>query len=436
MIEARLHPPARTGSVSRTGKVTPVGPFRPSEYVRKLRSYSGTPQIPLFLPHRERVAKLDWNESVHPPSPVVRRTLSEMAVRGELNWYPDVDAVALRTALECYTGVDMEWIRVFGGSDAALEYVARAFVSPGDTVIWCPPTYDNMRVYVESCGGRMLPLPQKSIWRADARALHEALDADVSLVYLVNPNNPTGALHTPAQIGELAGAHPETGFLIDEAYYEFCEVTCAGLLKDHSNLMIARSFSKAFGLAGLRVGYLMSHPENLNWIDRIRVGKNTSAAAQAAAVAALEDLAHLRRVVEETRASMTALAGRLTAMGLEVRTTPANYLLVKVADPDMATRYLANNLIFVRNRNSEPGLAGWIRITVGPAALVERVASAFAALPPAILYERETRVSALHLERGPETRSPESKESGLPLGAERRGRPVMPVVETGTGGRT
>jgi histidinol-phosphate aminotransferase len=217
--------------------------------------------------------------------------------------------------------------------------------------------------------------------------------------------------------------------LIDEAYYEFCDVTVAPLLHENKNLMVARSFSKAFGLAGLRLGYLMSHPDNLDWIDRIRVGKNTSALAQIAALAALGDLAHLRRVIEETRSTMAALAGRLAGMGLDVRTTPANFLLVRVHDPDTVARYLANNLIFVRNRNHEPGLEGWLRITIGTPALIERIATAFTALPPALLYGREEPLRALHIERPPE----EPAHVDLRAGADRGGRLVAAVATRSEG---
>lgn len=426
---------------SEDSAATTSAAFRPSEQVRLLRPYKGTQQIPLFLPHRERVAKLDWNESVHPPSPAVRSALADCVLHTELNWYPDVDAVALRTALEEYTGVGMEWIRAFGGSDAALEYVARAFLNPGDTVLWVPPTYDNVRVYVESCGGRLKAARPKSIWRGDPRAISDAVTRDVRLVYLVNPNNPTGALYTLEQIDDLLRAHPNVAFLIDEAYFEFCGVTAAPFLHAHRNLMIARSFSKAFGLAGLRIGYLMSHPDNLDWIDRIRVGKNTTLLAQVAAIAALGDRGHLLRVIEETRTTMSELAARLEKMGLEVRTTPANFLLVRVHDPDMVTRALANHLIFVRNRNHEPALEGWLRVTVGTPALIERVAGAFSALPPALLYGREAPLHPMRLERPPEAAGSEDAISGGPktrprvVASHRTGRPVA-TVSAGRNGRS
>lgn len=363
-----------------------VRAFRPVAAVAGLQPYVGAGQTPMHLPHRERIAKLDWNECVRPPSPRVREALAEFVAQGTLNWYPDVEATQLRSALSDYTGVDPDAIRVFGGADAALEYIARTFLENDDEVVWSPPTYDNVRVYVESCGARLQVAPVQSIWNPEPGALLAAVTTQTRMVYLANPNNPTGTLYSADQIAALLWACPSVGFVVDEAYGEYAGVTAASLVTAHPNLMIVRSFAQAFGLAGLRIGYVLSHPDNLRIMDRIRVGKNTNSAAQVAAIAALRDPEYLRATVAETRLSMRLLADALGQLGLTVRTTPANFALVRVGDPETMCRFLANRLIFVRNRHQVAHLDGYIRITVGDTATTERVIAAFRAAPSALLY--------------------------------------------------
>jgi histidinol-phosphate aminotransferase len=380
------------------GTQIPIG-IRPAGAVARITPYGGSAQTPIHLPHRERVAKLDWNECARPPAPSVLRALGACVTEGHLNWYPDVEATELRNALSDYTGCDPETIRVFGGADAALEYIARTFLETGDQVLWCPPTYDNFRVYVESCGASLQPAPLRSIWEPEPGALLAGVTPQTRLVYLVNPNNPTGTLYSTEQIAALLWTCPDVGFVVDESYFEFSGISVAALTLAHPNLIVVRSFAKAFGLAGLRVGYCISHPDNLEAIDRIRVGKNTSTLAQVAATAALADRAYLDATVAETRLSMKTLAETCEQIGLTTRTTPANFILVRVADPDSFCRFLANRLIFVRNRNHLERLSGFVRITVGNTQTTERLVAAFRAAPSSMLYGQKTAGQRLILPR-------------------------------------
>ena len=377
--------------------------MRPAAAVAGIKPYCGSAQTPIHLPHRERVAKLDWNECARPPAPGVLRALTECIAEGRLNWYPDVEATELRNALSEYTGCDPEMIRVFGGADSALEYIARTFLEPGDQVLWCPPSYDNFRVYVESCGATLTAAPLRSIWEPEPGALLAGVTPRTRLVYLVNPNNPTGTLYSTEQIAALLWTCPDVDFVVDESYFEFSGVSAASLAMAHPNLIVVRSFAKAFGLAGLRVGYCISHPDNLESLDRIRVGKNTGTLAQIAATAALQDRAYLDATVAATRLAMKTLAGVCEQMGLETRTTPANFLLVRVGDPDSFCRFLANRLIFVRNRHHVERLDGFVRITVGDTQTTDRLIAAFRAAPSSMLYGPKFNGRRLILPRGPES---------------------------------
>lgn len=380
--------------------------FHPTAAVAGVAPYCSAGEAPIRLPHPERIAKLDGNECVRSPSPRVREALAAQAQTAPLNWYPDGEAQEVRAALSEYTGLGPEAIRVFSGSGAALEYVARTFLEADDEVIWCPPTNDDFRVYAQSCGARLLAAQTESIWEPEPGALLSSMTPRTKMVYLVNPNNPTGTLYSADQLAALLWTCPEIGFVIDEAYYEFSGVTAAPLVMAHPNLIVVRSFANAFGLAGLRVGYLLSHPDNLESIDRIHAGKNTSTLAQVAAVAALGDREYLAATVAETRLAMQSLAAALEQMGLTVRTTAANFLLVKVADPDTTCRFLANRLVFVRNRHHVAGMEGYLRMTVGDMPTTERVIQAFEAAPVSALYGEPGRPSRVTMVRPPEKKAP------------------------------
>jgi histidinol-phosphate aminotransferase len=379
--------------------------IRPANAISRITPYSGSAQTAIHLPHRERIAKLDWNECARPPAPGVLRALTECVAKSHLNWYPDVEATELRNALSDYTGCDPEMIRVFGGADAALEYIARTFLESGDEVLWCPPSYDNFRVYVESCGATLQAAPLRSIWEAEPGALLAGVTPRTRLVYLVNPNNPTGTLYSTEQISALLWTCPDVGFVVDESYFEYSGVSAVSLTMAHPNLIVVRSFAKAFGLAGLRVGYCISQPDNLEAIDRIRVGKNTSTLAQTAATAALQDRPYLDATIAATRLAMKTLVGACEQLNLETRTTPANFILVRVGDPENFCRFLANRLIFVRNRHHVDKLDGFVRITVGDAQSTDRVIAALHAAPSSMLYGPNSNGRRLVLSRGPETAS-------------------------------
>jgi len=390
--------------MDRHADTTPQGTraFRPRAAVTAMAPPAAGVHAALSLPHRERIAKLDENEAVRPPSPRVRRALTDYAAGGELNWYPDEAAAALRAALADYTGVGPEWIRVFPGADAALLTLARAFLESGDEVVWPPPSYEPFRECVDAAGGVLVPAPVLSIWEAEPGAVLTAITPKTRLAYLANPNNPTGTLYAADQIAALLWACPDVGFVIDEAYYEFSGATAASLLLAHANLLIVRSFSPAYGLAGLRIGYVLSHPSNLAWLDRIRTGTGCSVPAQVAACAALADQEYLRATVAETRLAMKTLSATLVRMGLDVHPTPANFVLVRVDDPDAVCRFLANRLIFVGNCNRIDGLSGYLRIAVGDTRTAERVVEAFRAMPSALLFPAAPERRRITLDHAPE----------------------------------
>lgn len=341
-----------------------------------------------LIQNHKKILKLDSNEATIAPSPRVTTALMQYIQNGPLNWYPDVASTNLRAALSEYVNLPVNHILTFNGSDHALETIARTFLTDGDEVILFTPTYDHFRVYAQSCDAKVvcveeaqnLPLKKK---------IQGFVTERTKIVYVVNPNNPTGFLIPEQEIKEALEAYPGVLFLVDEAYYEFCDHTAKELVHTHENVLVTRSFSKAFGLAGLRCGYLLASPSVCEEIDKIRVGKNINALAQVAAKAALEEIEHMRHYVEEVKLTKVWIIEHLQSLGLEVRNTPLNFILVKTAEPQKVVSYLKSHNIYVRDRSSLKGLEGCLRITVGDQFPMKRFWKVFEQMPRDYLISKD-----------------------------------------------
>lgn len=326
----------------------------------------------------EGLLNLSWNAAVCPPSPRVKQRLQEFLEEERLQQYPDVTCRALTAALAEYCETTPERLLVFNGSDSALEYACRAFVAPGDQVVMAAPTYDNTRVYAQSLGGDVVMAYGEDPFVASPDVVLAAASQATRCVYIVNPNNPTGTTWEPGHIDRVCAALPQALVIVDEAYIEFGGQTSIPLLPQHPNLLVARTFSKAFALAGLRCGYLVGGETVLAPIRRIRVGKNVNTLAQVAALAALEDADHMRRYVAATREGGAWLAARLRERGFDVRETVCNFILVDVGDPDaVKTRLEEEQGLFVRSRSGSRGLETCIRISTGPRDVMARCLEAW-----------------------------------------------------------
>jgi len=283
-----------------------------------------------------------------------------------MNWYPDVSASALTEALAGYTGETTERILTFNGSDAALEYVCLAYVEPGDRVVMVAPTYDNFRVYVQGVGGQVEFFHYQDPITPNLDELR-SLPADAKLVYLVSPNNPTGTVYPVDVMRDLLEAHPKTLFVADEAYHEFCGESLTGLTAEYPNLLVSRTFSKAFGLAGFRIGYVVAHESVISILNRIRVGKSVNALAQVAAVAALENVQDMKEYVADCRWGAALLQKGLRELGLSTVTPTANFIIVRTPDPTGLVETLRKERVYIRNLGHLPGLEGCVRVTIGAA---------------------------------------------------------------------
>lgn len=310
--------------------------------------------------------KLDWNEATISPSPKVLSALLDF-LKGSphLNYYPELGAPKVREALEKRIGVPAENILVTNGSDDALDLLCRTFLDPDDEVVVPSPTYGHFLIFAQSRGVRVKKVQGEDVFSSPVPLLLRSVTPSTKVVYIASPNNPTGVVVEPEDVRLLCATYPSTLFVVDEAYWEFCGVTSIQLAVDLENLAVTRTFSKCFGLAGLRIGYLVAHEGILEEIRKLYNPKSVNVLAQVAAVAALEDQEHVEHYAGLVREGMQVLAEGLEARGAKVMRTKANFLLVKVRDPKKLCDALEEVGVFVRDRSHMEGFQGFVRFTVG-----------------------------------------------------------------------
>lgn len=334
---------------------------------------------------RGRILKLDWNESTIPPSPLVKKRLQELMEQEDFfRLYPSTFNEELMARLAQYTGLPAENIQYFGGSDDLHEYMVRAYLKEGDRVLILWPSYDNFRLTAESTGARMFYAELGEDFAFDETDFARRMEAvKPRLVYICNPNNPTGTLIPRETIIRFLDQYPDSCFLVDEAYGEFAGESVDELVTSRENLLISRTLSKAFGLANLRFGYLLASETNIRTISKIRNPKNINTFTQVAAAAALEDAAYMQQYVEEVRRARdsfteTVNQGPLHAY-LKAYESRGNFVLIRCRTPEikvvLAKQWEAAN-IFVRDVRQSPSLEDCLRVTIGTEAQMERVIEA------------------------------------------------------------
>ena len=309
-----------------------------------------------------RVVKLNTNENPFPPSPKVMQAIRD--IEGEsLRRYPDPTADIFRAAAAKLHSVTPEMIIAGNGSDDILTVATRTFVPAGGTIACPAPTYSLYPVLSQLQDAQCIEVP----WGENYSLPIEALVATkANAIFLANPNAPTGTSVPTAKISELADAF-EGMVLVDEAYADFADENCMALIEDnHSNLLITRSLSKAYSLAGLRFGYAVAQPKIIYEMMKVKDSYNTDAISVLAATAAIEDQAYAKWTWENIRNERKKLSSELQQMGWSVLQSQANFLLATAPDGRGREAYLGlkHQGILVRYFDL-PGLSDKIRITVG-----------------------------------------------------------------------
>jgi histidinol-phosphate aminotransferase len=321
----------------------------------------------------EEIIKLDANENPYGCSPKVKKALANYPY---FNIYPDAAQTDLREHLAQYTGFHPEQIVAGNGSDELIDLLLRLLVAPGDEVITTVPTFDMYRFSTQVCCGKVVEVIRRKDFTVDVPAIKAAITPRTRLIFVTNPNNPTGTLVPEKDVRELI----EIGLplVIDEAYFEFSEQTAAPLVCQYTNLMVLRTFSKWAGLAGLRIGYGF-FPENIaDILIKIKPPYNINLAAQVAAIESIKDADYLLGTVQKIIQERGRLWEKLQSLDF-LRPIPskANFILCEIVR-GKAT-YLQDELekqgILVRYYNT-PLLCNYIRISVGKPEQTDKIIKA------------------------------------------------------------
>jgi len=311
--------------------------------------------------------KLDWNESTLESSDRVREALKAAIDRPNfLNWYPPLGKENVKNKLGEYLEIDAENIELFPGSDSAIDFICKVFLSKNDVVGLVEPTYDQARLTFEVHGAILKRYKFDNIISPSCKELLSQITGDEKMVYLSSPNNPVGHIWKKGDIRGLLSKYPTVLFVVDEAYMDFCQhESSIPLVMEYTNIIITRTFSKALGLASLRLGYIVYPVHYTNTFSKVVNVKDVNSLSLVAALAMFDDINQLKHQIEILNQGRDYLVKNLDELGYYTINGFGNFILVKLNDPERFVEYLASNKIYVRDRSKYPGLEGFVRITAG-----------------------------------------------------------------------
>lgn len=314
-----------------------------------------------------RIVKLASNENPLGMSPKAKNAAMQALVNGTR--YPDGAAQVVREAAAVFAGVSPDEVIVGNGSDEILGLIARTVLAPGDRCVYSQYSFSVYELSAQECAAECVEVPAKD-FHVDLDGLLAATDVNTRLIYITNPNNPTGLPLEPAALFHFLERVPEKCVVVlDEAYTDFMDeklrTDSFAWVKKFPNLLVTRTFSKAYGLAGLRAGFGVANKELIEMMNRIRPPFNMNSAAQAAAVAALEDQAFLKTVVDSNTKERARLAAFFDELGLDQLPSQANFIMVRVG-PKAAeiSEAMLRRGVILRPLKSY-GLPEYMRISVG-----------------------------------------------------------------------
>jgi histidinol-phosphate aminotransferase len=343
--------------------------LRPREAVVHMAPYSPP------TAGREGKLRLDFNENTVGCSPAVVQAITAALTTERLSIYPEYEAT--RAALSQFYGVPEQQFLLTNGTDEAIQVLVNTFVDDNQEVIVLQPSYAMYRFYAEVAGARVINLTYRP---EDLAFPLEELLARVThatrAILIANPNNPTGTLIGIEAIEAILRRAPHSAVLIDEAYYEFCGVTVLPLIARHQNLFVSRTFSKAYGLAGLRIGCLFSQTANVQFLHKAQSPYSVNILAAIAARAAVNDGAYVENFVRQALAARDLLCAGFEKRGISHYQSRGNFVLFRAGERSIFIRdALRDRGVLVRDRSYE--IPGCVRVTAGTPEQVERFFAAF-----------------------------------------------------------
>ncbi len=353
--------------------VRSIAPYQPGKPISELAREMGLKEA--------SIVKLASNENPHGVGPRTRAAI-ERAL-GEVARYPDGNGHELKVALSRRYGVDMAQVVLGNGSNDVLELVALAFLGPGRSAVYSQHAFAVYPLATQARGARGIAVPAKNFGH-DLEAMARAVDDETYVVWVANPNNPTGTLAAPDALEAFLRHVPERVIVvIDEAYNEYLPADLRAdtvkWIKRHPNLVVTRTFSKAYGLAGLRVGYALAQPGVADVMNRVRQPFNVNSVALAAAAAALEDMEFVAQSYAANLQGLRQLREGATQLGLAFIPSYGNFLTVRVGKAQDIYKRLLKRGVIVRPVGGGYGLPEHLRVTVGTQDENERFLAALAA---------------------------------------------------------
>ena len=346
-----------------------IAPYQPGKPISELAREMGLPEA--------SIVKLASNENPRGVSPLAREAMQ--AQLDDLARYPDGNGFELKQALAAHYGVSAEQIVLGNGSNDVLELVARCFLHRGTSAVLSEHAFVVYHLATLVSGATRIETPARD-YGHDVEAMAAAVQADTRVVWIANPNNPTGTfVSAPRLEGFLRRIPPSVVVVVDEAYHEYLpeavRYDSIDWLARFPNLVVTRTFSKAYGLAGLRVGFALAHPDIADLMNRVRQPFNVSTIAQAAAVAALDDQEFVRDSVALNRSGMRQIDDGLKQLNLECIPSFGNFLTFRVSGAPHVYQRLLKQGVIVRPIGAY-GLPEHLRVSVGLESENERFLSA------------------------------------------------------------
>jgi histidinol-phosphate aminotransferase len=315
--------------------------------------------------------RLDFNENTVGCSSRVLERLRRIEAE-DLARYPERGPVeALVTG---HLGVDPAELLLTNGVDEAIHLICDTYLGSGDEALVIVPTFSMYQIFAAATGARVIQIPAGEDFAFPVAAILNHINSSTRLIALANPNNPTGSVASPDEILLIAKRAPQAAVLVDEAYFEFYGNSVLRRWVERPNLFVARTFSKAYGLAGLRVGVLMGNVDQMSSVRRVASPYNVNSVALICLPDALADEAYLLEYVKQVRAGRQRLEQELASLGIRFWPSHANFVLMRLGEFNSAfVARMRERGILVRDRSRDPGCDGCVRITLGSAEQTDRL---------------------------------------------------------------
>jgi histidinol-phosphate aminotransferase len=321
--------------------------------------------------------RLDFNENTVGCSPRVLDRLRSLTAE-DLARYPERQPI--ESAVANFLGVSGAELLLTNGVDEAIHLLCQTYLATGDEALIVVPTYSMYRIYMSAAGAQVISIPADNNFQLPVKALRDCITDCTRMIAIANPNNPTGTFTPSEQLLEIALSAPSAAILIDEAYFEFCAKTLLPRRREFPNVFITRTFSKAYGLAGLRIGVLIGDAEQMPSLRRVCSPYNVNAVALACLPEAVADQNYIEQYVTETLQTRTRLESVLAKRGITFWPSQANFVLARVgstkSDSQKFVEQMRRRGILVRDRSADHACEGCVRFTLGTIEQTNRLLAA------------------------------------------------------------